>query len=414
MTWLTGSEDAAGVLGSLAPSATADGTLGFDVTADPATLEADWRELETRSVGGPFQRFDFYRSWIAEHGARRRPLVVTARRAGRLVAVFPLVARRMGPVTVAEFAGASHATCNAGVFDRIAWRSAAPTLASGLRAAVIDSGAGVDLVRLTYQPAEIDGLPNPFVDATSRPSAHAAYDLSLDGGFAAVLDRHKGSKKRRRVRQQAAAFEAAGGYRVRRAETVEDALRILETFKRQKAERLASQGLPNVFAEPGTPEFLAELVTRAYDPRGLDHPALLVYALETDRGIGATGFLHAWSGTTYLVMNSFEQDEFARWAPGELTLFHMIEDVAGLGFERFDFGIGDARYKRSWCDREIVLYDTLMPLSPTGVVAAGITALGRRAADGIRANPRLHRLAQRIRCGRTAGRDTEGPEDGGE
>jgi CelD/BcsL family acetyltransferase involved in cellulose biosynthesis len=99
----------------------------------------------------------------------------------------------------------------------------------------------------------------------------------------------------------------------------------------------------------------------------------------------------------FLAMNSFAQDKYARLAPGEMTLFHMIEDTANRGLERFDFGIGDARYKRSWCDREIPLYETIIPLTATGSAAAGVISLVRRGTDAIRANPRLHKLAQRLR-----------------
>jgi CelD/BcsL family acetyltransferase involved in cellulose biosynthesis len=405
MTLVTGSEDAAYILQRMTVPSAAAGTLKFEIVSTPSAIEKDWRELETRAVGGPFQRFDFYQSWLATLGRRCRPLVLTARRTGRLVAVLPLVTRRIGPAVVAEFAGGSHATYNLGLFDRLAWKSTAPSLAKGLRAAFADSGAGVDLVRLRFQPGEIDGFPNPFVDARSALSPHATYDLSLEGGFDAVLERHKGTRKRRRMRQQAGGFKAAGGYRVRRAENADDALAILDAFFEQKAARFASQGIPNVFAKPGTAAFLSDLVDRAFRPCGLDHPPLLVYALETDRGIAATGFLHAYDGTAHLAMNSFAQDEFARLGPGDLALFHIIEDLANRGFERFDFGVGDARYKQSWYDREIRLHDTVIPLSPAGSIAAGAVALSRRAADRIRANPKLHRLAQRIRSGRIARSD---------
>ncbi|HUG60767.1 MAG TPA: GNAT family N-acetyltransferase [Methylomirabilota bacterium] len=382
--------------------------IDMAVVTDIGALEPCWRALEPRAVGSPFQRFDFYDAWLRRLApAGTEPLVVAGRRAGALAMVLPLVTRRIGPIRIAEFAGGSHANYNTGLFDKAIWPALDGSLATRVRAAVADARRDVDMLRLGYQPVQMRGHANPLLDETSRPAPHFAYDLSLDGDFEAVLQRHKGSKKRKRLRSHAKAFADVGGYRVEIAGDVDSAKAVVRAFLDQKAARLAAQGLPNVFGLPGTAEFLLDLVERgAANGGGL----IDCYALRHEEGISATGIALPYAGAQFFVMNSFADDRFARVSPGEITLHHIIADAAARGFDTFDFGIGDARYKRSWCDREVELAETVMPLTAKGALAARLHAFGRRTRTVIRNNPTLHRLAQRFRRDRMA----DGDQDGGD
>lgn len=376
---------------------------------DIGEAEAAWRGVERHAVGSPFQRLDFYTAWMQTLGAREgaEPLVLVGRKAGRVAMVLPLVVRRTGPFRVAEFAGGSHANFNIGLFDRDLWPTIGRGLAVNVLEAISDARPDIDYLRLAYQPIELAGRRNPFVDSRSRPAPHPTFDVFLTGGFEAVLSRHRGSKKRKRLRADLRNFDAVGGAVVRQAASETEAHDILEAFLDQKGQRLAEQGLPNVFAVQGTPEFLHDLVARSYSGSG--EPLVEAYALWAGGEIRATGITLPFGGAAYFLMNSFANDAFARASPGEITLHHMIGDYAGRGFDAFDFGIGDARYKRSWCDREVMLAETVLPLSAAGTVAVGYQSLKRRTRDYVVSNPRLHAFAQRLRRGRN-----ENDEAGGE
>jgi CelD/BcsL family acetyltransferase involved in cellulose biosynthesis len=395
------------------PTAATDPHPALSLTRDHGAIEQGWRDLEGRAVGSPFQRYDFFAAWMDHVGQAEgaEPLVVTASSGGRLAMVLPLVRRRRAGLTVAEFAGGSHANHNTGLFDPALLALPPGVLATRLRALVSDHGGGVDLLRLGAQPGEIGGRPNPLIDDASHPSAHAAYDLSLAGGFDAVLARHKGSKKRKRVRSHARLFAEVGGPRVERATTAAEAVEVLEAFLAQKATRLAAQGLPDVFARPGTAAFLSRLAEASFTGPGAGLADF--YALRHDAGLSATGIALPYGGRQFLVMSSFADDAFSRASPGELTLFHMIEDACARGLDAYDFGVGDARYKRSWCDREMTLYETLWPLSPAGAVASGAFGLARAARAFVVARPALHRLAQRLRRGRGPDAEDGGGDDEG-
>src|SRR5262249_8778279 len=74
---------------------------------DLAAIERHWDELvEQADNSSPFVTPAWQRSWLEAYGAGRRPFVLTARRAGRLVAIWPLARRRRGAFQVLEPIGA--------------------------------------------------------------------------------------------------------------------------------------------------------------------------------------------------------------------------------------------------------------------------------------------------------------------
>jgi CelD/BcsL family acetyltransferase involved in cellulose biosynthesis len=74
----------------------------------------------------------------------------------------------------------------------------------------------------------------------------------------------------------------------------------------------------------------------------------------------------------------------------------MIADLGERGYTSFDLGVGDATYKRGFCREVEPLFDSFLPLTPKGHLAA----LGARSATavkrGIKRTPRLFAALQSL------------------
>lgn len=397
-------------LARLVPGSAVESRHAISLHGSLAEVEALWRGLERTAVGSPFQRYGFCRAWITTVGERLgvEPLIVVGRSQTVGAFVLPLVLTSRGPFRVAEFPGESHANLNVGLFDPAAWNTLGVGDAQAILGAIAEDRPDVDLLHLRAQPLALAGRPNPFVDARSVPSPHFACETSLEGGFDGVLERHRGSKKRKRMRQSMRAFEALGPAAVRKAETPAEGHRIIDTFLAYKASRFAAKGIPNVFAEPGTAEFLHALVDESF---ATSSPVLDLFGFEVGDVCRAVEISTPFGGRRFGLMNAFLEDEYARHSPGEVALYHVIEDACRCGFDTYDFGVGDARYKRSWSDADVPLADTILPLTTAGMVAAGIVNAKRRLRDFIVARPALYRVAQRIRSRSARLATEEPPED---
>jgi CelD/BcsL family acetyltransferase involved in cellulose biosynthesis len=384
-----------------------DRGLSISVTDDVSAALPFWLDLEASAVGSPFQRHGFVSAFLAHTAPAKpaRPLIVVGRGQGGGF-VLPLLILQNGPFRVARFAGGSHTNFNVGLFAPETWARLSPADVEAVFRVIDTAQAGVDLIDLRGQPRRLAGRENPFVDARSRPAPHCGWDLSLEGGMDAVLERHRGARKRKNLKAKTKGLSALGAVTWRRAETLSEAGHILDTFFEQKARRFAQQGLPDVFAAPSVRALFRSAI-RSSGPAG---PLLSCSALDVGGTIRATMISASFGGTEFLLMNSFALDASAKWSPAEVALFHQIEDCCNRGIERVDFGVGDARYKRSWADAEVALTDTLVPLTAKGTLAATMLKWQRSGVDIVRMSPALSAFAQRIRR-RAHGDASDGDED---
>jgi CelD/BcsL family acetyltransferase involved in cellulose biosynthesis len=381
----------------MARSATDDvKPLAITATTSVDEIRGLWDDLARRGVGSPFQSRPFVEAWFRHLGsaAGAEPLYVVGRAAGGEGFVLPLAVTRSGPARIARFPGGNHANYNLGLYDPAVWQRLRPEDVHAVYRAVADAGAGGDLIRLDCLPRRYGGRDNPFVDARAVPAEHNCYAADLTGGFDALLSRHRGSKKRGRMKARRKALAAVGGYAVAYAETEAQGREILEAFFVQKSHRFAEQGLPDVFACPKTRDFFRDVVSGMVGGQGV---GLDLWSLTIDGEIRATNIGARIGGTHHAVMNSFAMDEYARHSTGDMALFHVIEDCCARGLERFDFGIGDMRYKRSWTDEEVELAQSLTPLTATGAAAVFLVRARRRLRDEIVRRPGVYRLVQRLR-----------------
>ena len=72
-----------------------------------------------------------------------------------------------------------------------------------------------------------------------------------------------------------------------------------------------------------------------------------------------------------------------------LHLNELMRCAIERGFRKFDFSVGNERYKYEWCDRELKLYDHIAVLTVRGAVAALPTIAARQIKAWIKANPTL-------------------------
>lgn len=66
------------------------------------------------------------------------------------------------------------------------------------------------------------------------------------------------------------------------------------------------------------------------------------------------------------MFNSMIMNELSNESPGELLLANVVRMACERGLSAFDLGIGEASYKRTFCNETDTLFDTVVPLSVRG------------------------------------------------
>lgn len=310
---------------------------GVEAVAALADVQQEWRRLWERSPGAsPFQ----HPAWLvpfSRHLADGEPWVITARRAGALVALAPLCLRAAEGERVVSLLGAPVSDDLDALFDpdhpgapaellayldqrRALWnrcdfdqlRPASPLLAAPAPAGWAEEQTPQDVCpALTLAP----GAPDPLA--------------AVPAGFRARL----AQEARRLGRVGAPQFQMAGE---------QDLPELLGELLRLHALRWATRGEAGVLAHDAVQRFHREAA-----PGLLAGGVLRLHALRVDgRVVAALHVLQAGDRACYY-LGGFDP-ALARWSVSNLLLLRAMETAAAEGAAVFDFLRGVEPYKYRW------------------------------------------------------------------
>ena len=373
-------------------------TLQLSTCIEP--LETVWRMLEAAPECSIHQTYDWCRAWIEETGAR--PLIITAvyadgTKAGETAFILPLAVHRSTLFRVATYIGDSNNNTNFGVFSSFFLQDFNAGIMADIHRQIADLPLDVDYIHLDRQPRERAGQVHPFSYWPSVENQNHAFQVTLEGGFDAVLSRSNGKRRRKKFRTSERRLDELGGYDYVQAKSPEDARIVLDAFFAQKTARFEVLGLPNAFADNGTKAFFHRL---AQESLGQQRKSLELHAIrlrKQDQSFCAVAALSRKGGEVICQFSSIAvgQSEFA--SPGELLFYLVIHNACDTGARVFDFGIGDEQYKRSWCDVETTHFDTIIAISKWGGTGALAARLATDLKRFVKNRPGVFRLARFIR-----------------
>lgn len=376
----------------------------ISIESDIATLEAPWRAFEAKALVTPYQAYGWVRPFVETMGAApdatfRYALVHDV--AGELVALLPLAIVRRHGIRFATFIGDKHANYHMGLY--------APAFAAGLdpllaRQMLQEIGAaigGLDAFAFLNQPRSWQDIANPAGLIAAGRSPSQSYKLALvPGDSEAALKRAMSSHARKKLKNKHNRFRDFGPSTLIRATTPAEIERVLDAFLSQKAERFRAMGLPDPFAAPAMRAFLRQ----AAQPSGSQPPAIELHSLDLAGACVAT-YVGAVQGGRFSGMaTSFDlASPTARTSPGEILLAELIRLKSSEGFTVLDLGVGEARYKTTFCDDRDELVDTFLPLTLKGQLFTAAAQTQSALKRWIKNSPTALKLARAL-AGRLRGK----------
>ena len=353
-----------------------------------AAAEPVWRDLEARAVLTPYQRYDWVEAIVAAQGITRATIAIAVVSFGdRPVALLPLLVTARWGVRVAELIGA--ACSNAGwmmVDPAHAPRFGKPELDSVF--AEIGRVTGADVVTIYDQPADWQGIANPLLAIPHQPGPDHFYYGPLG------TDRLSANRIRNIMRGRRRLAETMGPVRLVQATTPEEIDRYHAAFLRQRDVRFADMGVSNVFAEDW---FIRFFRRAARSGLGKERPILRLHALFAGDELLATSVgTYCGSHYSHYINSTATEGPAVKYSLIGILLHALVEELRDEGITSFDVGLGDFAYKELWAEK-LTVYDGALALSPRGRLAAPLLLALRRLKRGIKQNPRLFKLAKRLR-----------------
>jgi CelD/BcsL family acetyltransferase involved in cellulose biosynthesis len=364
----------------------------IDIVHDLSAAEGIWRGLEAAQTSfTPYQRFDFLSAWQRQVGAREGlvPFIVIAYDAERRpLLLLPLALKQAYGARCASFMGGKHSTFNMALFDRDFAASATLADIEHLIAA-ISRRSEADVLTLHQQPLRWRDLPNPMALLPHQPSANDCPVLVMAPGAVLVSNSF-----RRRLKGKERKLQSLPGYRSHVVSSAADIVRLLDWFFQVKPLRMAEQKLPNVFADPGIEEFIRSACTA---PLTGGRHAIDIHALECDEEVIAI-FAGVADGHRFSMMfNTYTMSANSKYSPGLILMRDIIDHYAAKDYRALDLGIGSDDYKRLFCKDDEPIFDSFVPLSQRGKLAAGLMSGLNRTKRLVKHNPALLEMAQKLR-----------------
>jgi CelD/BcsL family acetyltransferase involved in cellulose biosynthesis len=358
--------------------------------------ETLWREMvQQGALCSRYQHYSWVSHWWQHVGsiAGTSPHVIVLRdETGKPALLLPLVRKKVGPIHAGFFMGGKHTNFNLPVWRPDLLKEPAAgldKLLEGLRR----NGPRIDVLVLLNQPAVWQDAANPLLHWPHMEAPSRAYSGDLMDDFEQLLKERMGSGSRKKLRQKERQLAAIAPVSYMRACTPEEIDRVLEAFFRQKSERMGELGLSNAFDAPGVKEFAAA-AARDIDP-DTGEPLIELYAaLAGDTIIATFGGISA-NGRLSGMFNSIAGADFRDYSPGELLLANVIRMACERGLKKFDLGIGDAAYKQVYCKDAEPLYDSVIPVTAAGYIAAPLWRAGLALKSKVK---RSDGLLRRVRA----------------
>lgn len=380
-----------------APERTASAHAKVEVHRDVGAVLAAWAELEAITPASAYQTRAFVLAWLETLGAARKiePLFVLAKdRQEQALALLCLGIERHGIFRSAAFLGGKESNFNFGLFRPGADFAAADILAL-LRAAAEALGPQApDVFVLKNQPFAWERAQNPLALLPHRPSASYAYATQLGRDPDSFLASKLSKDARKKLRKKEIRLSCMGAVALIDNGT-DQGRRILDAFFAEKIARRKEQVIGADFMHPSMRAFLDRLRAE----RRAGKPWFELYGLTLNDRVVATyaGLVHR--GRFSAMINSFDCDpDIAKSSPGDLLLMKLFARQCEQGVASLDLGIGEARYKETYCDIVIPLFDVVMGFGIKGRLFAAYLVLCTRLKRAIKQNRRIFKVVRRLQC----------------
>jgi CelD/BcsL family acetyltransferase involved in cellulose biosynthesis len=364
-----------------------------------ARVGYSWGDVENvNDVGhlvavSPFQSRNWLGPWYLtlgrKEGVEPRIISIVERSSGRLLAVWPLVVRKAGRHRVAEFADDEVTDTNAPLLDAAVIADAA--LFRALWPTMLGALGGVDILHLKGMPATICSDTNALLQTPGATIAHLARNvLRVEGEWSAYhwsLPRHY----RKELERSGRVFERdAPNGRFMRAGNCIEAQWILGGAAALQRERITALGLPYVLNAPPYVAFFERLIET-----GVPDGFLIATALVTGEQDIVAALLGICDGKTFAMIRLAQNHAiWSHCSPGRLVIERTLRALHQQGIKRFDFGIGDYRYKDGFQVHHEPVVEIVVPLSLGGRLTLGVERAGEQVKAITRRTPRLHRALQ--------------------
>ncbi len=360
----------------------------------PAEYRGQWQTLMTDAISTPFQSPQWLCDWQTHVGDAQEaePITVFCFHRGELAAVLPLSRQVKWGCCILGWRGNEVNDYGAPVISADVARLLDQSETTALLAQVAKALGGIDLIHLTKQPTTFGGIDNPFVLPRSLLYHAGAHRIILGSDWTTYYNSQRSGKSRRRLREKASALQKLGPVSLRFAQNGRQKAELVDMCLGLKVRQIERLGHWNPFHDERVRTLLA---SHAFEDR---KDAVWAVSLDVGGTPSAIAFGFTSGSGWLLYQMAMTEGPASQHSPGIHLLHHLMQHCISLGVPCLDLSLGDESYKIDWCNEHVSLMTSVVPLSPSGHLAAAVIRARSALLLRIRKNPFAYDLGQKAKA----------------
>jgi CelD/BcsL family acetyltransferase involved in cellulose biosynthesis len=361
--------------------------------SSPSIIEADWREIEEQNTACIYQHYDWVRICCETLEKDHTVFIVMGKNESGAQFILPMAVEN-GFIKTLRWIGNTHSNICSGIYSKDFLKTSTPEFLKDLFKLIGSGIGGLCYAQLNNQPKELAGFSNPLLHLPQQQSVNKMYDMNLTHGMDAILDAGNGKRKRKLWRKQNRIAESQGGFEFVIPKTDAEKKEAVEEFFVMKAQRFKDMGIKDVFADANAKQFVFD---QALAPEKNGITLYEIYLLKVGGKTRAMYAVGIYGKRCQAYVNAVSYDEFSSNSPGEMLIYMMVEHLVNKGYETLDLGVGNERYKRSWCPNEYGLFSTIMPLTGASIPFVKAVQMKNSTKRALRNNDAIWSRLKKIR-----------------
>jgi len=311
----------------------------FDKLED---VSSDWPRAAQAENGAHFHAFQtvtFLTAWtnsFGRSGRRSLHFVEVRDRAGRPVLFMPLCITRRTGAAILTFIDNDAADYNAPILFPVGFQWTRDVI-EGLWRQIASKLPSYDVLELDKMPSDIDGLVNPLALLSNGAHSISCHGTDLRRPWSEI---DLAYPNRRTVLRSARLLNDKAPLEFRVARRRDEMDEAVAAMLRQKQQRFEQTRVPGFETDRDKYDFFNE-GTYLFAEEGM----VVLFYLKAGDQILATNWGLVAGRRFHGIMTSFEGGEWAKFSPGSILNYRVVEWLHREGFEWHDLGVGDEAWK---------------------------------------------------------------------
>jgi CelD/BcsL family acetyltransferase involved in cellulose biosynthesis len=318
-----------------------------------------WMDLEMECHHYVFQCYDWLYHWQQTIGDDRsiQPVIVTVSHRGKVVALFPMALRRALGARIIEFLGGEQSDYNAPLIINSYITEARM---QDIWDHVQDVLPTHDIKLMLRIPQFLIKKENFLCSLLEARRVASSYGLTLPQSIE-ELNILIPKKIRSDSKRQTKRLTKQGYLSTIIAETDIEYKKLLEKMIEQKRHRYQLTGVRDVLADPIVQNFYKGLIPNSESKFKIHLSGLIL-----NETVLATHWGCLYKERFYFLMPAYDE-KWKKYSPGRLLLEELMNWSVKNNIKLFDFSIGSEKYKQTYCNQQLIIYEHVKLISLLGI-----------------------------------------------